>query len=49
MSAFFLIEAMRQHSRARITRHSHVRPNPSRLVSALRKLFAARRPACDCR
>jgi hypothetical protein len=52
MGAFFLIEAIeatRQHSRAHITRHSHFRLNPSRLFSALRKLFAARRPACDCR
>ncbi|KAA1003562.1 hypothetical protein FVF58_36565 [Paraburkholderia panacisoli] len=52
LSAFFLnaaSEAMRQHSRAGITRHSHFRLNPSRLFSMLRKLFASQRPACNCR
>jgi hypothetical protein len=49
MSPFSLIELTHLHSRAGITRDSHLRLNPLRLFSALRKLFASRRPVCDCR
>jgi len=49
MSPFYLIDVKDLHSRAGITRHSHLRLNPLRLVSMVRKLFAARRPTCGCR
>ncbi|MFL9962840.1 hypothetical protein PQR02_17425 [Paraburkholderia sediminicola] len=49
MSPFSLIEVTQLHSRAGITRNSHFGLNPLRLFSALRKLFASRPPACDCR
>jgi hypothetical protein len=49
MSPFSLIDVTHLHNRAGITRHSHFRLNPLRLVSALRKLFAACRPLCNCR
>ena len=46
-NAFFLneaIEAMRQHSRAGKTHHSHFRLNLFHLFSALRKQLAVRYP-----
>ncbi|WP_178392289.1 hypothetical protein [Burkholderia sp. SRS-W-2-2016] len=49
MSPIFLIEVSDLHVRAGITRHSHFRFNPARLIARLRKLFAARRPSCGCR
>ncbi|CAE6862738.1 hypothetical protein R75461_08076 [Paraburkholderia nemoris] len=49
MSPFCLIQVTHLHSRAGITRHSHFHLNPLRLFSALRKLFVAFRPACNCR
>ncbi|WP_188130744.1 hypothetical protein [Paraburkholderia panacisoli] len=49
MSPFSLIEVTHLHSRAGIMRNSHFRLNPLRLFSSLRKLFASRRPVCDCR
>jgi hypothetical protein len=49
MSPFCLIEVTYLHSRAGIARHSHFRLNPLCLFSALRKLFAARRPVCNSR
>jgi hypothetical protein len=49
MSPFSLIETADLHSRAGITRHSHFHLKPPRLFSALRKLFAGRRSACNCR
>jgi hypothetical protein len=45
----FLIEMTGLHSRADISRHCHFTLNPSHLFSAVRKLFAAPRPACNCR
>lgn len=45
MSPFSLIDVTHLHSRADMTRHSDFRLNPLRLFSALRKLFAAFRPA----
>lgn len=47
MSPFSLIEITEMHRRAGITRHSHFRFNPLRLLSALQKLLAARRPVCN--
>jgi len=44
MSPFCLIDVKDLHSRAGIARHS-----PLRVISTVRKLFAARRPACGCR
>ena len=49
MSPFSLIEVSDLHSRAGITRHSHFRLNPVRLVALLRKLFGVRRSASGCR
>jgi hypothetical protein len=48
MSPFSLIDVADLHNRAGIARHSHFRLNPLRLISALRKLFAAWRPLCNC-
>lgn len=49
MSPFSLIEVKDLHTRAGITRHSHFQLKPSRLLSALRKLFISRRSICNCR
>jgi hypothetical protein len=49
MSPFCLIEVTHLHNRAGITPRGHFQLNPSRLLSALGKLFSARRPACHCR
>ena len=49
MSPFCLIDVKDLHSHAGITRHSHFRLNPLRLISMVRKLFAAHRPARGCR
>ncbi|WP_233809426.1 hypothetical protein [Paraburkholderia sp. HP33-1] len=43
MSPITLIETTHLYNRAGITRHSHFRLKPSRLLAFVRKLFAARR------
>jgi hypothetical protein len=48
MSPFSLIDVTHLHDRVGITRHSHLRLKPLRLVSTLRKLFVARRLLSNC-